>query len=329
MPFSHNTGTLGSMGFQQSDPGYIGYVIGGRLKLIVFWLTPFFIFFAQMSIRVRWRLFRKSKKIHGLDLILIIALIIFIQYTLVISIAYYFPKYYAPFIPLTAILIAYCITRTKYFDENSSPDDNKKTFSVYLLTAIITIAMMALLLGDPNLSRNNMGQSVDILLGYIALFFPAMILMILLFKYYLNSSIPVRKAFIITVAICLGTGSLYINAVQMTADYSVRYNYGEEGMQEVIDYVRANTEADSVIIVPKDIGYYVEVRFYEAYGAWMEDWEEFNNTIQSRNITHIVIRNEDAFSYKELPDEIIENILIYFDRIEKSSFGDFVVFERK
>jgi hypothetical protein len=114
----------------------------------------------------------------------------------------------------------------------------------------------------------------------------------------------------------------------MTADYSVRYNYGEKGMQEVIDYVRSNTDPDSIIIAPKDIGYYVETRFYEAFGGWMEDWNEFNNTIQTWNITHIVIRKEDAYSYDELPDEIIENILIYFDKIDRKGFGDFVVFER-
>jgi hypothetical protein len=295
--------------------------------------------------------FFKKKQLEDFDLLVIIALVIFIQYTIAVSISYYYPKYYVPMLPFLSIVLAFIICQFDYFDPktyepvNRSNDKNSNSskenvddvgnqtsrniFITMAIVAAVSFILMALLMGDPNLSRDSSRDSFTVLAKYIVIFFSSMFILMLLYRFYCNLNISAKKAFFITVILCLTTSFIYINAVQADADYEVRYNYGEVGMDNTIDYIKAHTNSTSMMISPKDVGYYSEIRYYEAYGGWMESWDALNRTIQAHNISHIVLRRDAAFSLSELPADVKNNIFENFTEIVDHDFGDFVVFERK
>jgi hypothetical protein len=60
----------------------------------------------------------------------------------------------------------------------------------------------------------------------------------------------------------------------------------------------------------------------------MVDLEILNDTIESRQISHIIIRETGAYGLEELPNNILDFIRSNFVEIKYDRFGDFVVFQR-
>jgi hypothetical protein len=359
MPFTHNSGTLSTMGFSSFEISYVLFVLIGRLKIITFWLTPFLMGLILLAVWKQWRHFRHAKQLEDLDLLAIISIIIFIEYTLIVSIAYYFPKYYVPLLPFVSILAAYYICQHSFFPRVSDgrtgnphkksvtdmKNKNKKIITeqnnrqknisnnnslyIYLFLIVIGFILMVFMLGDPNLSRNNLRETIWAAGVYIGIFIVIMLLLKISWKFLLKTNIPWRNVIVTSMVLGLATNCIYIDLVQVNADYSVRYYYGERGIDDVVDYIKSNTNGSSIIIAPKDVAFYTELRYYDSFGEWIDDPAVMNATIDEQQIAFLILRYEDAYGLDSLSSETKTLIENKFDKVEKEGFYDFAVFERK
>jgi hypothetical protein len=206
---------------------------------------------------------------------------------------------------------------------------NNNSLYIYLFLIVIGFILMVFMLGDPNLSRNNLRETIWAAGVYIGIFIVIMLLLKISWKFLLKTNIPWRNVIVTSMVLGLATNCIYIDLVQVNADYSVRYYYGERGIDDVVDYIKSNTNGSSIIIAPKDVAFYTELRYYDSFGEWIDDPAVMNATIDEQQIAFLILRYEDAYGLDSLSSETKTLIENKFDKVEKEGFYDFAVFERK
>jgi len=144
-PFDHNFSGAGNAGFRSNDPGYIGYVLGGRFKLLLFWMGIPFGVLLLLTFLHRLKKFRVTKKLEPIDLPLLLAVIIFIEYMIFIGIAYNFPKYFIPMMPLAVIpMMDYILDKKSV----RMVLDSKVLLKTVAISAIVIMMMEVSFIGD-------------------------------------------------------------------------------------------------------------------------------------------------------------------------------------
>jgi 4-amino-4-deoxy-L-arabinose transferase-like glycosyltransferase len=103
-------------------------------------------------------------------------------------------------------------------------------------------------------------------------------------RFYLKCSI------IIFLASLLGS-QLGISRFQALAKYPTKYDYGKTGMDETISYLKSRVNPSEVIWSMKDIGYYVNNRYFENYMDIFDSSLESKLTdmITNKNIRYFVV----------------------------------------
>jgi 4-amino-4-deoxy-L-arabinose transferase-like glycosyltransferase len=122
---------------------------------------------------------------------------------------------------------------------------------------------------------------------------------------------------------------LGVSRIQAIATYPTKYLYGQQGMNDAINYLKLHTEKNEVIWSMKDIGFYVNDRYYENYPFF------FNKALEPGLISMI---NEGKIRYYVATTGIGEDRVDYYKDIAKvldtnatkvATFGNFVIYESK
>jgi 4-amino-4-deoxy-L-arabinose transferase-like glycosyltransferase len=119
---------------------------------------------------------------------------------------------------------------------------------------------------------------------------------------------------------------LGVTRVQAISTYPTKYLYGQQGMNETINYLKLNTKSSEVIWSMKDVGFYVNDRYYENYPFFFDDKLQptLINMLKEGKIRYYVVTTgigEDRVDYYKG----IANILDQY-ATKKATFGNFIIY---
>lgn len=288
------------------------------LRNLVFWATPFFIILGFLALRYRVKTYLITRKLEQIDFMALNALLILLLYGLVVDsrISQDFPKYFAPMMPIFAILIT----------------DYVGTFSKNEIKHFVSIGTVFLLYyffvaGDPLLSEQVLftsGSTNDILIPVLKTFvlyiLPFFIGTMLIRGF---SSAGWERSMAISSVIALLTFSIHIGYVQSHAEYSTIFGYGEMGSKNVISYLNTNAKPTDIILSREDIAYYSNVYTYYDVPENLGELMKLSGKVE---ISYIIIPQRGPFS--RVNPGLIEYIESEYYPVE-GDFGSFRVYQRK
>jgi len=158
------------------------------------------------------------------------------------------------------------------------------------------------------------------------------IIMLILYFIFMPNRIDFRKAhlsnFIFFFIICLAICNNYrANELIKNSDYSVRYFFGERGLQETVDWISKNVKAQDSIVAAKDVGlgsgadFYEDAILYYSYSPLI-----LKKFLLDNEVDYIVVRNK--YDYSRLVfGPTINMITTGFKKIE-GQFYDFEIWKR-
>ena len=308
-PFIHNIGGL-TRGLRTGKIHFLLTHLWG-FKNILFWTTLFFILLILIVSISRSKIYRKNRKLEAIDFLVIVGLLILLEYLLVGSYQTAdFPRYFSPMMPMFSVAFA------DYFDKKLTRND---LYAIVFVSSII-VAYLFLVLNDPLLidrvifnttSIYKIAEETAVITVLYFLPFPI--------SYAIFRAFKVKSAFMLSVILPLLVCSFYIDALQVKADYSTSYLYGERGMKETVDYLNLCIDDNDVVIAKKDVAYYLSIKkFYQL----PENTDEFERLIDSKDIEYIIVRREGYFTtlrYAEVFELISSKCKL------KKEFGDFKI----
>ncbi len=312
IPFEHNLGFLDN--FNQVSPLQTIFLILWSVKNLLFWMTPTFFILVLVILLRRITSYIKLKRLSHSDFLLVYSFIIMIFFTFMQQTAYGFPKYFIPIMPVFSVLIADFLAGFKF-------GNSKKLFQYSIFLILILMLFNFFILKDPFVEHNifftksitleeNLTDYLFYNLKGLLFFVP----FIAAFLYFLILRYKPYKSLIISSVIVLISTCVYIDFIQAKADYSTNYAYGQRGVLEAAEYVRANTNTDDIIISPQSIAYYAKRKFYMSYPTMPEFLERFDNIIDTQQIPLIVVSPSEKlpdFSEKYAFDRTIGHFRVY------------------
>jgi len=138
----------------------------------------------------------------------------------------------------------------------------------------------------------------------------------------------VTSLFVLAMLFAIGF-QLSISRVQATSSYSTKYDYGKQGMDQATAYLRSNTQPNEAIWGMKDVGYYVNNKYYESYGYYFDKSLDSNlvKLLQGGKVRYYVVSTgigEDNIDY--YPD--VKQILNTY-AVPQKQFGNFIIYKSK
>lgn len=143
--------------------------------------------------------------------------------------------------------------------------------------------------------------------------------------YARKTSAYAKLAFVYLLFVVIGY-QIGISRVQAISTYPTKYLYGQRGADETINYLKLNTKNNEIIWSMKDIGFYVNDKYYENYPFFFD--KSLNSTLvnllKQGKIRYYVVTTgigEDRIDYYK----DIANILNQY-ATKKAAFGNFVIY---
>jgi len=230
------------------------------LGIFVLWLGPFQVILWGASLW-SWGCGFVRHRQHMDDLLHLYALVVTITYAAIVFSPWYYPKYHAPVIPVLSVLIAANLVRWL--------DDVWESVRVWvILSAVLSGVLQVLLVGDP------LRRIFD------ALYFSPDLTMTERLERGLITSIgwgwlvPLAMVVAMIVSMRLKVGGRDVQGavfggmltstmlatmlIQITADYSPRYLYGQSfrDLRRTTDLVQEDVALRGPVLVPKSVWYY-------------------------------------------------------------------------
>ncbi|HYT02131.1 MAG TPA: glycosyltransferase family 39 protein [Candidatus Acidoferrum sp.] len=231
--------------------GKILIPIASKLIAWSFWFSPYFII---LMCYLTYRMFGNITTFRK-ELFLVIAIISILLFYLVMS-PYLFleSKYFYPIFPLIAILFSSILAREEL------------TFPIVKYAYIIPVVAIGqfLLIGDPLfknlfLFRNNL---IHKLIVYNINYLIFNIILFLVVLFVLKNVIPTHHKLVCISLILLSiSSSLSLFANQAIGQYQTKYQYGETGASETIEYIKRSISSQNNVILPFDIKYYAGIKY--------------------------------------------------------------------
>lgn len=163
--------------------------------------------------------------------------------------------------------------------------------------------------------------------------FLPLILVIIIIAYLLLSKLrshrdALRSLLLLLVFFAIGF-QLSISRIQALSSYPTKYLYGQTGMNDASEYLRSNTKPDEVIWSMKDIGYYVNNKYYESYAFYFNKSGEKDllKLIDERKIRYYVATTgigQDNLDYYTHIRHILDTYTV-----KDKQFGNFVIYKLK
>ena len=209
-----------------------------------------------------------------------------------------FPKYYAVTIPYMSILIGF--TLSKKFKNIDFL--NKTTVSIIILTSLIIILNLFLLLGDPIIPQLiGTTQTISFIeaIESIALILGLYVVMPIILSIGIFYILPKNKKIIGTLFYLTLIIFFYVNIIQVTADYSTHYLYGdsETGLKQTIEFLKTNNASPENFAAYSHVGYYFDKenmdKFIEITRIKSSDIEFKKWAIDNEKLIYIIIYEKD------------------------------------
>ena len=308
-PFIHNISYL-------SHGDSLHYILTHLwgFKNILFWATPFFILPILIISINRAKIYLKNRKLEAIDFLVIVGLLIFLEYLIVGSYQTAdFPRYFSPMMPMFSVVFAGYFGMVKEL--------TRKDLHVVSFVSLIIIAYLILVLKDPLLIDRvifNTGAIYKIVEETAVV--TVLYLLPFIISYTIFRALKVKTAFMLSIIVPLLMCGVYIDAIQVKADYTTAYFYGESGMKDTIDYLSPRIDDNDAVMAKKDVAYYLAVKeFYEL----PKSAEELEKLIDSKDVKYIIIKKEGYFTTLKYV-EVFELIRSKC-KLEKE-FGDFKIY---
>ncbi len=261
-------------------------------KTFIYFITPFFafLFFYSMVKTITEK--KRAKEIYLFWIIPLVATVIFMMSGMT---GWNFPKYYIVAVPYMSILISFVISR-KFSDISFL---NKKFLFLIILTSLLIILDIFLLLKDPLFpevvgtaeTTSFIEASEKIIFSFGIYFILPLFLALGVFYAF-----PKGKRIVGTLFYLAFLMFLYINIIQVRADYSTNYLYGdsESGLKETINYLKEKNLSAESLVTYFHIGYYFNVKkFIEVVHIYNSE-EEFKKwAIDNEDVMYVIIYEKD------------------------------------
>lgn len=119
---------------------------------------------------------------------------------------------------------------------------------------------------------------------------------------------------------------LAISRVQAIATYPTKYLYGQQGMRDTVSYLKIHTHKNEIIWSMKDVGFYVNDRYYESYAFYFNKNLEpvLTNMLQQGKIRYYVGTvgiGEDRLDYYTGVTKILND-----NATKVATYGNFVIY---
>lgn len=323
-PFAHNFGSLLDGG-SGTGTGKRILLSAWTAYLEVLWLSPFLGALALLAAAdgqgpTTGSIFeRVQKTLTDRALLLFpltISLLTLFQYALLAKAPYGFPKYLGIATPLLCAVAATWLPRVR--------DATRTGRKRHLLGALVLVAATVIvLLGDPFLVSFNDGygtvvmQSATTLTGLlVSTLFVGGVLA------YRLRPIDHRSLLAVGLVILLVGTNLGVLAVQVSADYSTRYNYGQRGTETVIAetqtaYTSLPEGERSSAVLPRDFAFYVDGEFHIVREYSAAEWRRERPPL-------VVIRTRKYYAVDSpLLDELRDT-----EGYRAQTYGSYVMFQR-
>lgn len=161
--------------------------------------------------------------------------------------------------------------------------------------------------------------------GLLALLLIVIVCYILL---RVNTHRIVPSLFVLCILFSIGF-QLSISRIQATSPYSTKYLYGQTGLDQTTAYLRSNTNPDEVIWSMKDVGYYVNNKYYESYSYYFYRSLEGDliNKLGSSKVRYYVVSTgigQDNIDYYTNIKQILDT-----NAVREKQFGNFIIYKSK
>ena len=275
-------------------------------KIFFYFATPFLIFlFLLVSYQLIIRIIKyKSEFIKSNNDLMILWLysLMTIGLCIIASMtSWNFAKYHITALPLIIILVIYFMPK--------KIKNIKKALPIILFTLVILITYFIIFLGDPLLPEIDGRFRTTPVIGVVKLvlmrsFMYAIIPIGLSFALFLR--IPKKRLWLVLFFLLIFT-SVYLNIIQLNADYSTRYIYGDKGLNEILYFM--NDKPPAEILCYPHVGYYLgALETYELTTLYY-NLPELTRVLNEENINWIILYEKDLLLIR---DENLKNF-----RIEK------------
>ncbi|WP_363466251.1 hypothetical protein [Halogeometricum borinquense] len=280
-PYEHNFGMLLSGGDGREIALQTRLMLSGWAGYAsLLWLSPFLILLAVGSLpsnqetarpTLEWLRNRAPVLFVGA-----VAVLTYVQYTVLAKLPYGFPKYMGISTPLFAVLAAVCVAHFL-----NAPLENRRLWCFGAVLAGV-VAAVTFLAPDPFYVSFNKG-TMPVLLragGTVLAYIVGFASVYALFD-HVETGVELNRsslAAVTLVVLLVGTnGGLILT--QATAGYSTHYDYGQKGNDEVLSYVQemyVDLPADeqSEVVVPFDIGLKLREPYHDTELYSVSDLED-------------------------------------------------------
>jgi len=280
-----------------------------NIKTLVYWFTiplTFVYVLSLIGITLNKKMDRDTNVIR---LLAYFGLAILVFYLCLIAPFGGFFKY--PF-PIFGLMI---LTFVFYF-QNSLVN-----IKINLWSALIILALSFLF--ETHYYRDNVFKNHAIFNGLVYLFLLALLSYALL--NYKKTANIIRMASVYFLLVVIGF-QIGITRVQAISTYPTKYLYGQQGMNDAINYLKLNTKSNEIIWSMKDIGFYVNDKYYENYPFFFDKRlePELVNLLVKGDIRYYVVTTgigEDRIDYYKDIAGILE-----VNATKVASYGNFVIY---
>lgn len=300
-------GTSGNIGLISKILENISY---GRTLLN--WILPEFIFIFIVSIIGLFRI-KSSETSKTMALFALVSIIVTLFYVALIAPFGGFFKYPFPVFSLICLIISFFIAN------NIKNKISKKVILVFL--CILGFSFLL------NKSRGLFGISGSfniVTLNYIYLLLVAGSV----FFYIIKKLLISKTLFLVFFTFILGA-LLSMSYDQAKSQFSTKYLFGQTGINETVEYLKANTDDNEVIWSMKDIGYYVNNRYIENYGFLYDPKGENNlkELLSSNKLKYYImttgIGEDKAEIYTNLSNVLNKEAILV------KRFGNYLIYKDK
>lgn len=327
MPFLHNFGPF--LRPSASSDNLLSKTLFslGMIRNVILWTCPlFFFFFVFLGVKIIKDYF-VNKRLTLLDFLFLYGILVVLAYTVLGRGTAGFPKYYIPMMPALSIVIA-------AFVSQYIPEISKKTLLTAITIFIAGIFFCLFVIGDPlllpftpkrSLLNNPEAVKTLIITSISPPFFYLLLLGIITGIIKLTERrMGFLNILILATFLSLVSANVSVDILQAKAKYATTYNYGEKGMKNTIEYLKAVVGKEDILICPKDVAYYVQTRFFcnNHPPKWTED--KLRKTIKENFFRYVVFRKNFYCQVNYDPNEILDPM---YEKVK--IFGDFEIYQRK
>lgn len=147
-----------------------------------------------------------------------------------------------------------------------------------------------------------------------------------LFKLYKHNLVSVL--FVLFVLFSIGF-QLSISRTQAISPYPTKYHYGQLGLNQTTAYLRSNTKPSEIIWSMKDVGYYVNNKYYESYVYYFSTQLEADliSMLKGGKVRYYVVSTgigEDNVDYYPNIKQILDTYAV-----PEKQFGNFIIYKSK